>query len=311
MTPIAHHVGIDVSKARLDVHILPDGEDLAFGNDEAGIAALCGRLRDLGPCLAVLEATGALQERAAAGLCAAGILVAVVNPRQVRDFARATGRLAKTDRLDAQVIAAFAQAVKPEPRPLPDAERQLLIDLVTRRRQLVEMRAAEKIRRPQVAPALKPSLEAHIAFLDQEISALDGDISGGLKASAAWRIEDDLLASVPGVGPVLRAVLIAKLPELGQLSRRQIAALVGVAPLNRDSGQMRGRRTIFGGRAEVRTVLYMAAISAIRCNPVLKAFHARLKAVGKPPKVAITACMRKLLTILNAMLRAKTQWRTA
>ncbi|MGU3497079.1 IS110 family transposase, partial [Xanthobacteraceae bacterium A53D] len=310
MTPIAHYIGIDVSKARLDVHILPAGEDLAFANDEAGIAALCTRLSSSGPCLAVLEATGALQERAAAGLCAAGIAVAVVNPRQVRDFARATGRLAKTDRLDAQVIAAFAQAVRPEPRPLPDAERQMLIDMVGRRRQLVEMRAAEKIRRPQVALALRPSLEAHITFLDKEIAALDDDICGGLRASAAWRSEDDLLASVPGVGPVLRAVLIAKLPELGQLSRRQIAALVGVAPLNRDSGQMRGRRTIFGGRAEVRTVLYMAAISAIRCNPVLNAFHARLKAMGKPAKVAITACMRKLLTILNAMLRSKTQWRT-
>ena len=311
MTSIAHYVGIDVSKDRLDVHILPAGEDLAFGNDAAGIAALCDRLTAAGPCLAVLEATGALQERAAAGLCAAGILVAVVNPRQVRDFARATGCLAKTDRLDARMIAAFAEAVRPEPRPLPDAERQVLIDMVGRRRQLVEMRAAEKIRRPQVTAALRPALEAHIAFLDKAICALDGDISSGLRASSAWRSEDDLLASVPGVGPVLRAVLIAKLPELGQLSRRQIAALVGVAPLNRDSGQMRGRRTIFGGRAEVRTVLYMAAISAIRCNPVLNAFHARLRAAGKAPKVAITACMRKLLTILNAMLRSKTQWRIA
>ncbi|MFG1352839.1 IS110 family transposase [Xanthobacter autotrophicus] len=311
MTSIAHHVGIDVSKARLDVHILPAGEEMAFGNDEAGIAALCARLSALGACLAVLEATGALQERAAAALCAAGHLVAVVNPRQVRDFARATGRLAKTDRLDAQAIAAFAQAVRPAPRPLPDEARQRLIDLVARRRQLVEMRAAEKIRRAQMASALRPALEAHIAFLDREIIALDGDISGGLKASPAWRMEDDLMASVPGVGPVLRAVLIAKLPELGSLSRRQIAALVGVAPLNRDSGQMRGRRTIFGGRAEVRTVLYMATISAIRCNRVLKAFHARLRAMGKPPKVAITAAMRKLITILNAMLRSKTSWRTA
>lgn len=311
MTSIAHHVGIDVSKDRLDVHVLPSGEAMAFGNDEAGIGALCARLSALGTCLAVLEATGALQERAAAALCAGGHLVAVVNPRQVRDFARATGRLAKTDRLDAQAIAAFAQAVRPQPRPLPDAERQGLIDLVARRRQLVEMRAAEKIRRAQMAAALKPALEAHIAFLDREIAALDADISSGLKASAAWRTEDDLMASVPGVGPVLRAMLIARLPELGQLSRRQIAALVGVAPFNRDSGRMRGRRTIFGGRAEVRTVLYMATLSAIRCNAVLKAFHARLRASGKPPKLAITAAMRKLITILNAMLRSKTPWRTA
>lgn len=312
MTRIEQYVGIDVSKAQLDVHIRPAGETLVLANDEAGIAALCARLAQVeGLCLAVLEATGALQERAAAALCAAGIVVAVVNPRQVRDFARASGRLAKTDRLDAAVIAAFAEAVKPQPRPLPDAQRQALIGLVTRRRQLVEMRASEKIRRSQTAPALRSSLEAHIAFLDQQIAALDGEIGTGLRQSAAWRSEDDLLASVPGVGPVFRAALIAKLPELGHLTRRQIAALVGVAPLNRDSGQMRGKRTIAGGRADLRTLLYMAALAAIRCNPTLKAFNARLRAAGKPPKVAITACMRKLLTILNAILRHKTQWRSA
>ncbi|MCP4565298.1 MAG: IS110 family transposase [Bosea sp.] len=312
MTRIEHYVGIDVSKARLDVHIRPEGETLAVANDEAGIAALCARLRQApGPRLAVLEATGALQERAAAALCAADIFVAVVNPRQVRDFARATGRLAKTDRLDAAVIAAFAEAVKPEPRPLPDAARKALIDQVTRRRQLVEMRASEKIRRSQIAPKLRPSLEAHIAFLDKEIAALDDEIGTSLRHSPAWRSEDDLLASVPGVGPVLRAALIAKLPELGQLTRRQIAALVGVAPINRDSGQMRGRRVIAGGRAELRTLLYMAALTAIRCNPMLKAFNARLRAAGKPSKLAITACMRKLITILNAIIRTKSPWRCA
>ncbi|MDX3810225.1 MAG: transposase [Bosea sp. (in: a-proteobacteria)] len=312
MTQIEQYVGIDVSKARLDVHIRPGGEVLELANDEVGIAALCARLaRVQGPWLAVLEATGALQERAAAALCAAGVFVAVVNPRQVRDFARATGRLAKTDRLDAGVIAAFAEAVKPQPRPLPDDARRALIDQVTRRRQLVEMRAGEKIRRSQITPSLRPSLEAHIAFLDKEIAALDGEIGTSLRRSPAWRGEDDLLASVPGVGPVFRAALIAKLPELGQLTRRQIAALVGVAPLNRDSGQMRGKRTIAGGRADLRTLLYMAALAAIRCNPALKAFNARLRAAGKPPKVAITACMRKLLTIINAIVRTKSPWSCA
>ena len=312
MTPIEHYVGIDVSKARLDVHVRPEGESFAQTNDEAGIAALCARLaHGQGPCLAVLEATGALQERAAAALCAAGIFVAVVNPRQVRDFARATGRLAKTDRLDAAVIAAFAEAVKPEPRPLPDDERKALIDRVTRRRQLVEMRAGEKIRRSQITPGLRPSLEAHIAFLDKEIAALDDEIGTSLRQSPAWHGEDDLLASVPGVGPVFRAALIAKLPELGRLTRRQVAALVGVAPISRDSGQMRGRRTIAGGRAELRTLLYMAALAAIRCNPALKAFNARLRAAGKPSKLAITACMRKLLTIINAIVRSNSPWRPA
>lgn len=311
MTKIERFVGIDVSKARLDVCVQPDGESFAADNDEAGVAALVERLQTDLACLAVLEATGGLQERAAAALAAAGLHVAVVNPRQVRDFARATGRLAKTDRLDAAIIAAFAEAVKPEPRPLPDAERQGLIDLVARRRQLVEMRAAEKIRRSQLAQALRPKLDAHLAFLDAAIADLDRDIGGALRASSAWRAQDDLMASVPGIGPVARAVIAAKLPELGQLSRRQIAALVGVAPFNRDSGQHKGKRAISGGRADVRNVLYMAAVAAIRCNPAIKAFYRKLKDAGKPPKVAITACMRKLLTILNAIAKAKTPWRLA
>jgi transposase len=312
MTKIELFVGVDVSKARLDVHVRPQGECLGFDNDEAGIAALCAALaaRQV-PSLVVLEATGGLQERAAAALAAAGFYVAVVNPRQVRDYARATGRLAKTDRLDAASIAAFAEAVRPEPRPLADPERQALIDLVSRRRQLVEMRAAEKIRRGQMPPALRPTLEAHLSFLDKAIADLDQDIGRQLRESAAWQADDSLLASVPGIGPVARATLLAKLPELGLLTRRQIAALVGVAPLNRDSGQWRGRRSICGGRAEVRTVLYMATLTATRCNPVIAAFHRRLREAGKPPKVALTACMRKLLTILNAMTRAQTSWRTA
>jgi transposase len=311
MTKIERFVGIDVSKARLDVHVQPCGEEFAVENDGTGVAALIERLRTDAASLVVLEATGGLQDRAAAALAAAGLFVAVVNPRQVRDFARATGRLAKTDRLDAAIIAAFAEAVKPEPRDLPDAERQGLIDLVARRRQLVEMRAAEKVRRGQLAAALRPRLDQHLAFLDAQIAELDRDTREALKGSGAWRANDDLLDSVPGIGPVARAVLAAKLPELGQLDRRQIAALVGVAPFNRDSGQMRGKRSISGGRADVRNVLYMATVAAIRCNPVIKAFHQRLKAAGKPPKLAITACMRKLLTILNAMLKAHTPWRLA
>lgn len=311
MTRIERFVGIDVSKARLDVCVQPGEAAFAVDNDEAGIAALVERLRTDEACLVVLEATGGLQERAAAALAAAGLFVAVVNPRQVRDFARASGRLAKTDRLDAAVIAAFAQAVKPEPRPLPDAERQALIGLVGRRRQLVEMRAAEKIRRSQLAQALRPRLDAHLAFLDAAIAELDRDIGQALRRSGAWRAQGDLLASVPGVGPVARAVLAAKLPELGQLSRRQIAALVGLAPFNRDSGQMKGKRAIGGGRADVRNVLYMATVAAVRCNPAIRAFHQKLKAAGKPPKVALTACMRKLLTILNAIIKAQTPWRLA
>ncbi len=311
MTKIERFVGIDVSKARLDVQVQPDGERFAVDNDEAGITALIGRLGADQASLVVLEATGGLQERAAAALAAAGLHVAVVNPRQVRDFARATGRLAKTDQLDAAVIAAFAEAVKPQPRPLADAERQELIDLVGRRRQLVEMRAAEKIRRSQLAPALRKRLDEHLAFLDAAIAELDRDIGGKLRSSNAWRAQDELLASIPGVGPVARAVIAAKLPELGQLTRRQIAALVGLAPFNRDSGQHKGRRAISGGRADVRNVLYMATLAAIRCNPIIQAFHKRLRAAGKPPKVALTACMRKLLTILNAMTKANQPWRLA
>jgi transposase len=261
-----------------------------------------------GACLVVLEATGGLQERAAAVLAAAGLAVAVVNPRQVRDFARATGRLAKTDRLDAAAIARFAAAVRPAPRDLPDAARQALIDLVARRRQLVEMRVAEKVRRAQIAPALRPRLDEHLAWLAEAIAELDRAIGTAIRHSPLWRVEDDLLGSVPGVGPLTRATLLAKLPELGHLDRRKIAALVGVAPMSRDSGTFRGQRFVQGGRADVRTVLYMATVTAVRCNPVIRAFHRRLIAAGKPAKVALTACMRKLLAILNAIARTRQPW---
>lgn len=310
MNEVTTFVGIDVSKARLDVHVLPQGESLSFVHDEAGLQDLAQRL-GTERCLVVLEATGGLQERAAAMLAAAGLLVAVVNPRQVRDFAKATGRLAKTDRLDAMIIAHFAQVVRPEPRPLPDEERQELIDLIARRRQLVEMRATEKIRRSQMARPLRGRLDEHVDWLSQAIDELNNQIGTTLRTSRAWRSDDDLLGSVPGLGPVTRAVLLAKLPELGQLDRRRIAALVGVAPFNRDSGTFRGRRTIQGGRADVRAAIYMATVTAIRCNPVLRAFNQRLKELGKPPKVALTACMRKFLTIINAIMRTKNQWKIA
>ena len=309
MEDVTIFVGIDVSKRQLDVHVLPQGESLSFAHDETGLEGLCQSLVGR-PCLVVLEATGGLQERAAAVLAAAGLLVAVVNPRQVRSFAKATGRLAKTDRLDAMVIAQFAQAIRPEPRALADEERQDLIDLVARRRQLVEMRATEKVRRSQLAPALRGRLDEHIDWLSQAIDELNNQIGTSLRRSRVWRSDDDLLGSIPGLGPITRAILLAKLPELGQLDRRRIAALVGVAPFNRDSGTLRGRRAIQGGRADVRAALYMATITAIRCNPVLKAFHQHLRQLGKPPKVAITACMRKLLTISNAIMRSKCQWKT-
>jgi transposase len=311
MSEIARFIGIDVSKERLDIYELPSKEALSVPYTEDGIDELRRRLISGDPGLVVLEATGGLQERVAITLAAAGFLVAVVNPRQVRSFARAIGRLAKTDRIDAEIIALFAAQVRPEPRPLPDEERRALIDLVARRRQLVEMRAAEKIRRSQIAAHLRPGLEAHLEWLAQAIADLDNDIGKTLRASPVWRADDELMQSFAGLGPVTRATFLAKLPELGRLNRRQIAAVVGVAPMNYDSGKMRGKRSIKGGRADVRCVLYMATLAAIRSNPAIRDFYARLKAKGKPAKVAITACMRKLLTILNAMFRTRSQWQPA
>lgn len=311
MDEIDRFVGIDVSKATLDVHVLPSREAFVIAHDEEGIGDLCRRVGVMDRSLVVLEATGGLQERVAAALVAVGIAVAVVNPRQVRDFARACGRLAKTDRIDAEVIAAFAAQIRPTPRPLPDADRKALIDLVGRRRQLVEMRASEKIRRAQIAAHLRPGLEAHLEWLSKAIAEIDKDIGTALRNSPMWRVEDELLQSVPGLGPVTRAMVLAKLPELGTLSRRQIAALVGVAPMNRDSGKLRGRRTIKGGRADVRNALYMATVTAIRFNPLIQVFHQRLKAKGKPAKVIITACMRKLLTMINAMFKMGAPWQAA
>jgi transposase len=306
-------VGIDVAKAELVVGVRPSGERWTEANDEAGVRALAQRLTALGPELVVLEATGGYELLAAAGLAAAGLPVAVVNPRQVRDFARATGQLAKTDRIDAGVLALFGERVRPAVRPLPNAEAQALEALLTRRRQLLEMLHAERNRLGQVfgrgqRPVAK-SLKAHIAYLERELRTTDTDLGAMVRASPGWRETDDLLRSVPGMGRVLALTLRAELPELGRLSRREIAKLVGVAPLCRDSGTLRGRRFIHGGRASVRGVLYMGALVASRRNPVIAAFYQRLLAVGKPKQLALVACMRKLLTMLNAMVRSGSPWR--
>jgi transposase len=302
-------VGIDVAKDALDVAVRPSGEAWRVAADEAGLAELAGRLAALGPALVVLEATGGYERAPAAELAAAGLPVQVVNPRQVAAFARAVGHLAKTDQLDAAVLARFAEAVRPAPRPLPDEQTSELKALVARRRQLRGMLAAEQARRTTAPRRVRAQLAAHVAWLQRAVRDLDDEIGRTLRASPLWRERDDLLRGVPGVGPVLSATLIAELPELGRLGRAQIAALVGVAPLNRDSGRRRGARSCWGGRARVRSVLYMAAVVAARHNPTIRAFYARLLRAGKPKKVALTACMRKLLMILNAMTAHQTPWR--
>lgn len=307
-TSAAQFVGIDVSKAQLDVAVRPSGETWTVAHDEAGLSGLAARLHTLAPALIVVEATGGWEVALVGALAAALLPVAVVNPRQVRDFARSTGTLAKTDRLDAQSLAHFAEALRPQPRSLPNGQAQELSALLQRRRQLVEMLTAEKNRLPLAARRIRPQLQAHIAWLQQQIAQFDDDLRELVRSSPLWRDKEDLLRSAPGVGPVLATTLVAALPELGTLTRQQIAALVGVAPLNRDSGTLRGRRTVWGGRAQVRTVLYMSTLVAVRHNPVLAVFYQRLRAAGKAPKVALTACMRKLLTILNAMLKHHTRW---
>ncbi len=302
------YIGIDVSKATLDVASLPTGESWTVTNDDLGLVELTPRLISLAPVLVVLEATGGFETLAAITLAKAGLPIAVVNPRQVRDFAKAMGQLAKTDTLDAGILAAFAQRVRPEPRPLPDEAAQLLDSLLTRRRQLVDMLTAEKNRLGFARGPVKRDITRHIRWLEKRLADVDGDLQDAIAASPLYQAKADLLRSVPGVGPVTTLTLIATLPELGHLSRHQIAALVGVAPLNRDSGTMRGKRMVWGGRAPVRAVLYMAALVGIKHNPVLRVFYERLRGAGKPFKVAVTACMRKLLTILNAMLHQNRRW---
>lgn len=308
MTTPTLFCGIDVSKDRLDVSLLPGGECWSVANDPSGTKQLADRLRELGPTLTVLEATGGYEMGAAAALAHASVPLVIINPRQVRDFARSTGQLAKTDRIDAQMLALFGERMRPEPQTLPDADAQLLDALLTRRRQLIEMITAEKNRRGFAPAALKKSITKHITWLERQLSGVDGDIERMIQESALWRAKENLLRSVPGVGPVLSRTLVAELPELGTLGRKQIAALVGVAPLARDSGKLRGRRSVWGGRAGVRATLYMGAMVAARHNPVIREFYQRLIAAGKPKKVALTACMRKLITILNAMVRTQTPW---
>jgi transposase len=305
-------VGIDVSKDRLDVHVRPIGESFSVASDEAGLAMLLARLQAWKPALIVLEATGGYEATVAAALTHAGLPVAVVNPRQIRDFARATGQLAKTDRLDARVIAHFGDAVQPPVRPLASEQAQALAELVTRRRQLVEMLTAELNRQHQVRQrVVQKRLHGHVSWLRRAIAELEDDITRFIRSSPIWREKENVLTSAPGIGDVTAQALIAELPELGQLSRRRIAALVGLAPFTRESGRWKGRRMIRGGRAPVRRALYMATVVALRYNPPIGALYRRLVQAGRPKKLALVAAMRKLLTVLNAMLRDGRPWQTA
>lgn len=308
MTTSPLFVGVDVAKERLDVVVRPSGESWSVATDEAGVAALVARLRPLAPALIVCEATGGFERAAIVALAAAGLPVVVANPRQVRDFARATGQLAKTDALDAGILALFAERVRPTPRPLPTEAAQLLDAVLTRRRQLLEMLTAEKNRLGFAPKPLHRGIQAHIRWLERQLDDVTKELAELIEMSPVWRAKDDLLQSVPGVGPIVSYTLLGELPELGTLTHKQIAALVGVAPLARDSGTLRGKRLIWGGRASVRTALFMAALCGRRWNPALKRFYDRLKAAGKPTKVALIACARKLLTILNAMVRNNTRW---
>ena len=301
-------IGIDVSKARLDVSVRPLGSRESFANDEVGIGALVKGLRELQPGLIVLEATGGVERQLVRALASEELPVVVVNPRQVRDFAKATGQLAKTDSIDAEVLARFGEAVRPALRPLPDVCSQELRALVARRRQITEMVVAERNRLSGASKRVRKRIDAHIRWLEAELERADKDLDQSIGQSPIWRENENLLKSVPGIGPVISRTLLAELPELGRCNRKQIAALVGVAPLNWDSGTLRGRRAIWGGRAAVRAALYMAALVASRRNLVIQDFYRRLRNAGKAPKVALVACMRKLLTILNAMIKHKTYW---
>jgi transposase len=304
------YAGVDVSKGRLEVFVHPTAERFGVSNDETGVDELLVRLEELSPTLVVLEATGGFERPVVAALVASGLAVAVVNPRQARDFARATGRLAKTDRIDAESLAHFAEAVRPAPRAIPDEEARALGEILARRRQLVGMLTAEKNRLVTATTRqVKKRIEAHVRWLEEELTRAERDLQEAIEESPVWRENEELLRGVPGVGPVLAKTLLAELPELGELKDKQLAALVGVAPLNRDSGILRGKRATWGGRSGVRAALYMGALVATRCNPTVKMFYERLLAAGKPKKVALVACMRKLLVILNAMLRNRTAWR--
>ncbi len=308
---IERFVGIDVSKGSLDVFADPSSPQLPahLGYDDAALKALCNAVAQLAPTLVVMEASGGLEQRAAIELAARGVPLAVVNPRQVRNFARASGELAKTDAIDARILCAFARAIRPAARTPKDTDTRALADLLSRRRQLVDMRVQELQRQHTASSrAMTKSLAEHLTWLDKRIARLDKDMGQRLRESDAWRTKDDLLQRIPGVGPVLSRTMLGMCPELGELNRREISKLVGLAPLANDSGKYRGRRRIWGGRADVRRVLYMATQAAIRHNPDIAAFAQRLKAAGKLPKVVIVACMRKLLTIMNIMLKTGQTW---
>jgi transposase len=308
-TIVEKFVGIDVSKSTLDVCIEPLGQTLHVDYDEAGISQTVERLKEINPTLIVMEATGGLEVRIATELAGKGLPVAVINPRQARDFAKATGRLAKTDQVDAAVLAAFAKAIRPQARALKDEDTRALDDMVSRRRQLIGIRVQETLRLGTAASKpLQKSLRQHIVWLNKRINEVDEGLTKRLRESDVWRAKDDLLRGIPGVGVVTTRTILAKCPELGTLNRREIAALIGVAPLANDSGKHCGKRFVWGGRADVRAVLYMAAISAVRCNDTIKAFAERLRKAGKPPKVVIVACMRKLLGIMNSMVKNNTPW---
>ncbi len=308
MSSPAIYAGVDVSKAHLDVALTGTEERPRFANTERGIAELVSQLEAAAPELVVLEATGGFEVPVAGALAAAGIPVVVANPRQVRDFARSTGQLAKTDALDAGILALFAERVRPAVRPLPDAATRALDALVGRRRQIIDMITAEKNRLGFALPAVQKGIRKHIRWLERQLSDVDDDLDEQIRQSPVWQAKSDLLQEVPGVGPNLARTLIAELPELGQLSHKEVAALVGVAPFPRDSGLMRGKRMVWGGRAPVRSALYMSIWSASKWNPVIRVFYERLRSKGKSPKVAQVACMRKLLTILNAMVRDGRRW---
>jgi transposase len=305
-------IGIDVSQAHLDVHVRPTDEAFRVSYDDAGLTTLLTRLQALRPLLIVFEATGGYEVPLAATLASAELPLAIVNPRQIRHYGRAIGQLAKTDRLDARLIARFGEDVRPAARAVPNEQARALGELLARRRQLVEMLVAEQNRRRLVRDRrVQRQVDAHIAWLEEALRRLDHDLTTLVRSTPAWREADDLLRSVPGIGPITACTLIGDLPELGRLDRRRIAALVGLAPFARDSGAFHGLRMITGGRPHIRRVLYMATLSAIKCNPAIRRFHHRLVAAGRPGKVAITAAMRKLLTILNAMLRDRRPWQPA
>jgi transposase len=308
MEEILRFVGIDVSKDHLDVHVRPDDRQQRFRYDNDGLAALVKMQIELSPNRIVIEATGGYEQAVVATLAAHELPVVVVNARRVRDFARATGHLAKTDRLDAAVLSDFGEKLRPQLRALPDEGREELKALLVRRRQLVDMITAEKNRQATASKRIRRHIQTHIDWLQKRLSEIDHDLAGTIQKSPMWKAKDDILQSTPGIGPTTSTTMLAALPELGSLNRHTIAALVGVAPMNKDSGKLRGRRVIQAGRHSVRTVLFMATLVATKHNPVIGAFYQRLLAAGKPKMVAITACMRKLLTILNSMLKTNSHW---